>query len=84
MKEWNGYKPGDKVVMLIQTMGETPDGEEVVYSADTPAEICAVRHLGPKQGWGVEVLIGEEDRTIVNVFDDADLAREGLVWFRKA
>jgi hypothetical protein len=82
---WNGYAVGDKVVMLVETMGCTPDDEEVIYSSQSAGEIVAVEDFGPVQGRGVEVAIGESDRAIIQVFDDRDVSEAGgVVWFRKA
>jgi len=85
-RDWHGFKVGDKIVMLIQTFGETPDSEEVAYSAGSFARIDAIRHYGKVQGWGVDVGIGDGDRTIVNSFDDRDVRDEfaGCVPFRHA
>lgn len=80
---WNGFAKGDKVIMLVQTAGCTPDDEEVVYSAGSHATIAAVRRFG-NHGAGVEVVIGYGGREIVNVFDDADLRDMGAMPFKKA
>lgn len=80
---WNGFSAQDKVLMLVETRGETADGEEVIYSAETPAVIVAVRECGA-QGSGVDVVIGEDHRTIVNTFDDSDLKEMGGLPFRLA
>ena len=81
--EWHGFKAGDRVVMLIETMGETDDGDEVVFAAGTTALIDQVDWFGPSQGSGVHMTIGTGDLSIVNVFDDEDVGFYGHVPFTK-
>ncbi|HEX5999756.1 MAG TPA: hypothetical protein VFZ16_10225 [Hyphomicrobiaceae bacterium] len=87
ISSWRGYQPGDRVVMLVETMGDMPKGREVIYPPGTPAVINSIDWLGSSQGYGVAVIIGEDDRTIVNVFDDGDVRDKGRgaqSFFRRA
>lgn len=78
ISSWHGFQPGDRVVMLVETIGETPEGGEVTYPPGTPAVINSIDWYGGSQGYGVTVVIGDdEDRTIVNVFDDGDARDKG-------
>jgi hypothetical protein len=90
ISSWHGFRPGDRIVMLIETMGEMPEGGEITYPPGTAAVINGIDWYGGSQGHGVTVVIGDdEDRTIVNVFDDGDARDrdrgEGtLFFFRRA
>lgn len=84
---WHGFQPGDRVVMLVKTMGEMPEGGEVIYPPGTPAVIDRIDWYGRSQGYGVTVVIGgDQSRTIVNVFDDGDARDKGKgaqIFFRR-
>jgi hypothetical protein len=81
---WQGFTAGQRVIMLVETRGATADDDEVTYSAGTCATIAAVVDFGKFQGKGVDVIIGEGDRTICNSFDDRDVEKLGGVPFRCA
>jgi hypothetical protein len=88
ISSWHGLQAGDRVVMLVETMGEMSAGGEVTYPPGTPAVIDSVDWYGGSQGHGVTVVIGDdEDRAIVNVFDDGDARDKGngtQIFFRRA
>jgi hypothetical protein len=67
--------------MIIETKGATADDEEVVYPPGARAIIDALADFGKYQGKGVDVTIGEGDRTICNSFDDRDVEKLGGVPF---
>jgi len=81
---WNGFSAGQIVIMDIETRGDTDNGDDVIYFAGTPATILDIEDLGPLQGQGVHVLIGQSERTIINTFDDADVRELGAVPFHAA
>lgn len=86
-KTWQGFKAGDRIVMLVPTHGCTPDDRELTYPAGTPAIVDTLRHFGQHQGRGVDVAIGTGNDSIVNSFDDRDIQSEGKganVFFRHA
>jgi hypothetical protein len=74
--------------MLVETIGGTPEGGEVTYQPGAPAVIDGIDWYGGSQGYGVTVVIGDDqDRTIVNVFDDGDVRDVGKgtqIFFRRA
>lgn len=78
---WHGFTAGQRVIMLIETKGATADDEEVIYPAGTSATIGGLANFGKYQGEGVDVTIGEGDRTICNSFDDRDVKNLGGVPF---
>jgi hypothetical protein len=78
---WHGFSAGQRVVMIIETKGATADDEEVVYPPGARAIIDALADFGKYQGKGVDVTIGEGDRTICNSFDDRDVEKLGGVPF---
>ena len=78
---WHGFAAGQRIVMLIETRGATPDDDEVMYPAGSYATIDATVDFGTFQGKGVHVVIGEGDRAICNSFDDRDVKELGCVPF---
>jgi hypothetical protein len=42
ISSWHGFRPGDRVVMLVETIGEVPEGGEVTYPPGTPAVIDSI------------------------------------------
>jgi hypothetical protein len=81
---WHGFSAGQRVRMLIETRGATADEEEIAYPPGTLATISNLANFGEFQGEGVDVVIGEGDRTICNSFDDRDLEALGGVPFARA
>ncbi|MEY9575806.1 hypothetical protein ABIE88_003382 [Bradyrhizobium diazoefficiens] len=75
LKEWNGFKPGQNVKLLVETMGADHDDIEHTMPAGSAGVIDHIERYLPPQGVGVTVWIpvdGTNERGIVNVFDEAD------------
>lgn len=80
-KSWRGFVSGQRVRMLVATRGATADDEEITHPSGTLATISGLANFGELQGEGVDLVIGDGDRTICNSFDDRDVEALGIVPF---
>ena len=78
---WRGFIAGQRVRMLIETRGATVDDEDISHPPATLATISRVADFGEFQGDGVDLVIGEGNRTICNSFDDRDVEELGRIPF---
>jgi hypothetical protein len=83
-QSWRGFLTGQRVKMLIETRGATADDEEIAHPSGTIATISSLANFGDFQGEGVDLVIGDGDRTICNSFDDRDVETLGKVPFKLA
>ena len=81
---WRGFVAGQRIMMLIETRGDTSNDDEVTYPIGSIGTIDATVDFGAFQGNGAHVIIGEGDRAICNSFDELDLEELGGVPFRRA
>ncbi|ARQ95255.1 hypothetical protein [Bradyrhizobium phage BDU-MI-1] len=75
LQEWKGFRPGQRVIVLVEAIGADHEDIEHTTPPGTPGLIDHIERYGMNQGVGVTVWIpvnGEKDRGIVNVFDEAD------------
>jgi hypothetical protein len=75
LKEWNGFRPGQRVKLLVETMGADHKDIEHTMPAGAIGIIDHIERYRPPQGVGVTVWIPvdeKNDRGIVNVFDELD------------
>ncbi|MEY9138580.1 hypothetical protein ABIE79_010108 [Bradyrhizobium diazoefficiens] len=53
LKEWNGFKPGQNVKLLVETMGADHDDIEHTMPAGSAGVIDHIERYLPPQGVGV-------------------------------
>lgn len=80
-QSWHGFVSGQRVRMLIETRGATADDDEIAHPSGTLATIAGLANFGDFQGDGVDLVIGDGDRTICNSFDDQDIKALGGIPF---
>lgn len=73
-KEAFGFRAGQRVRMLVETMGADANDEERTYPVGTEAVIDTIEYLNEKQGVSFALVIGptDGDEAIVNCFDQED------------
>lgn len=75
LKEWKGFRPDQRVIVLVEAKGADHDDIEHTTPSGSIGIIDHIERYAMGQGVGVTVWIpvnGEKDRGIVNVFDEAD------------
>jgi hypothetical protein len=75
LPEASGFRLGQRVTMLTETMGADHDDIEHTLPAGSTGIIECIEHLAPPQGltFTIWIPINElEGRGIVNVFDEGD------------
>lgn len=82
LTEARNLRAGDRVTMLVSTMGADAEGVERIHPEGAGATIDCVDTLPAPQGFAVHVCVGEGDRAILNVFDEGDFG--GIFPFARA
>ena len=76
--EKDGFHTGQRVRLLVETGGTSPDDREITLPAGAIGEIDMIHWFGGTQGWAVHIRIGDLDSdeddpdVITNIFDDGD------------